>query len=75
MASISYDEIFQKIRINFLFNHPFLSVLALSIPTIFQQNSRSAFQTNGKEIFIDLEKLENYSSEEITYLYAHTLYT
>ncbi len=71
--SISYDEVFQKIRINFLFNHPFLSVLALSIPTSFKDNSNSAFQTNGKEIFIDLKKLQSYSSDEITYLYAHTL--
>ncbi len=71
--SISYDEVFQKIRINFLFNHPFLSVLALSIPTRFKDNSNSAFQTNGKEIFIDLKKLQSYSSDEITYLYAHTL--
>lgn len=73
MVSTSYDEIFQKIRINFLFNHPFLSVLALSIPTIYQENSNSAFQTNGKEIHIDLKKLERYSSDELTYLYAHTL--
>jgi len=73
MVSILYDEVFQKIRINFLFNHPFLSVLALSIPTSFKDNSNSAFQTNGKEIFIDLEKLQSYSSDEITYLYAHTL--
>jgi len=73
MVSISYDEVFQKIRINFLFNHPFLSVLALSIPTSFKDNSNSAFQTNGKEIFIDLKKLQSYSSDEITYLYAHTL--
>ncbi|WP_320034323.1 DUF2201 family putative metallopeptidase [Halarcobacter sp.] len=73
MVSTSYDEVFQKIRINFLFNHPFLSVLALSIPTIYQENKNSAFQTNGSEIHIDLKKLERYSSEEITYLYAHAL--
>ncbi|RXK07637.1 hypothetical protein CRV07_04020 [Halarcobacter ebronensis] len=73
MDNTSYDEVFQKIRINFLFNHPFLSVLALSIPTIYQENSNSAFQTNGNEIHIDLKKLEKYSNEEITYLYAHTL--
>lgn len=73
MDSTSYNEIFQKIRINFLFNHPFLSVLALSIRTIYKENEKSAFQTNGNEIFIDLKKLEKYSTEEITYLYAHTL--
>jgi len=73
MATTSYDEIFQKIRINFLFNHPFLSVLALSIPTTFEQNQYSAFQTNGSKITIDLEKLSKYSESQITYLYAHTL--
>ncbi|ADG91937.1 conserved hypothetical protein [Arcobacter nitrofigilis DSM 7299] len=73
MDNTSYDEIFQKIRINFLFNHPFLSVLALSIPTIYAQNKFSAFQTNGMHISVDLEKLSLYSAQEITYLYAHTL--
>ncbi len=73
MANISYDELFAKLRVNFLFNHPFLSVLALSIPTTFEQNVNSAFQTNGAKITIDLEKLEKYSDENITYLYAHTL--
>lgn len=72
-VSISSDEIFQKIRINFLFNHPFLSVLALSIPTTFEQNGKSAFETNGSKIKIDLDKLALYSQDEITYLYAHTL--
>lgn len=73
MGSSLYDEVFQKIRINFLFNHPFLSVLALSIPSIYTQNKNSAFQTNGNEIHIDLEKLQKYTSDEITFLYAHTL--
>lgn len=71
--STSYDEVFQKIRINFLFNHPFLSVLALSIPTLYQKNRHSAFQTNGLYIAIDSEKLSCYSEDEIVYLYAHTL--
>ena len=71
--NISYDELFAKLRVNFLFNHPFLSVLALSIPTTFESNTKSAFQTNGSKITIDTEKLQNYSEENITYLYAHTL--
>ncbi|MEA1917604.1 MAG: VWA-like domain-containing protein [Campylobacterota bacterium] len=71
--NISYKELFQKIRVNFLFNHPFLSVLALSIAHNFQQNAKSAFQTNGSEISIDEQKLSAYESDEITYLYAHTL--
>lgn len=71
--SKKFEAIFQKIRINFLFNHPFLSVLALSIPSSFEPNAKSAFQTNGSKITIDTEKLANYSEEEMTYLYAHTL--
>jgi len=71
--SKQYETVFQKIRIDFLFNHPFLSVLALSIPSQFTQNTKSAMQTDGHKISIDLEKLSRYNSEEITYLYAHTL--
>lgn len=67
------SDVFQKIRVNFLFNHPFLSVLALSLETTFRENKNSAFETNGSAVFIDLKKLEKYSSEEVTYLYAHTL--
>lgn len=73
MVSISSDELFQKIRINFLFNHPFLSVLALSIPTQFEKNEKSAFETTGARISIDIDKLSKYSEDQITYLYAHTL--
>ncbi len=76
MANISSSDaqqIFQKIRIGFLFQHPFLSVLALSIPTTYEQNPLSAFMTNGSKITIDLQKLQNYTQEEIKYLYAHTL--
>lgn len=72
MSTLS-KELFQKIRVGFLFNHPFLSVLALSLETIYQTNTKSAFQTNGMSLFIDSEKLQSYSDEEITYLYAHTL--
>lgn len=72
-SSKNFEAIFQKIRINFLFNHPFLSVLALSIPSNFTNNAKSAFQTDGAKINIDLEKLSHYSDEEISYLYAHTL--
>jgi predicted metal-dependent peptidase len=73
MVTTSYEALFKKIRINFLFNHPFLSVLALSIKTEFKQNRYSAFQTDGVTISIDSNKLHNYSDEQITYLYAHTL--
>ena len=73
MKTISYKEIFEKIRINFLFNHPFLSVLALSIETNYEENKNSAFLTDGFKITIDTKKLKKYSKYEINYLYAHTL--
>ena len=44
MSTLS-KESFAKIRINFLFNHPFLSVLALSITTVFEANANAPFQT------------------------------
>lgn len=73
MQITSYKDVFEKIRINFLFNHPFLSVLALSLQTNFEENKNSAFLTDGFKITIDTKKLEKYSKDEITYLYAHTL--
>ena len=73
MQTTSYKDVFEKIRVNFLFNHPFLSVLALSIETSYDENKNSAFLTNGFKITIDTCKLEKYTKEEITYLYAHTL--
>ena len=73
MQITSYKDIFEKIRINFLFNHPFLSVLALSIDSEFKENINGPFLTDGFKITIDTGKLEKYSKDEITYLYAHTL--
>ena len=73
MQTTSYKDIFEKIRINFLFNHPFLSVLALSIDSEFKENINAPFLTDGFKITIDTGKLEKYSKDEITYLYAHTL--
>ncbi len=72
MSTLS-KESFAKIRINFLFNHPFLSVLALSITTVFEANANAPFQTDGRKISIDMAKLGRYTTEEVTYLYAHTL--
>jgi len=72
MSTLS-KESFAKIRINFLFHHPFLSVLALSIPTSFQANTNAPFETNGSMLSIDTQRLSTYSQQEITYLYAHTL--
>ncbi|MDH4945300.1 VWA-like domain-containing protein [Sulfurimonas sp. C5] len=73
METLSFEELFQKVRIHFLFHHPFLSVLALSIPTVFTTNEKSAFETNGTSLEVDLQKLSKYSEEQLTYLYAHVL--
>lgn len=73
MEITSYKDTFEKIRINFLFNHPFLSVLALSIDSEFKENVNAPFLTDGFKISIDINKLEKYTKDEITYLYAHTL--
>ena len=37
MQTSYYKDIFEKISISFLFNHPFLSVLALSIDSEFKE--------------------------------------
>lgn len=73
MKTSSYKEVFEKIRVDFLFNHPFLSVLALSLPSFIQENKSGAFLTDGFNIKIDEEKLSTYSFNELTYQYAHTL--
>ena len=73
MEITSYKDTFEKIRINFLFNHPFLSVLALSIDSEFKENVNAPFLTDGFKISIDTNKLGKYTKDEITYLYAHTL--
>lgn len=73
METTSFDALFKSIRIKFLFHHPFLSVISLSLPIIYRENPHSVFETDGIHILIDAEKLKEYSQEEITYLYAHTL--
>lgn len=75
MANISSDFLtkLEKIRVQFLFDHPFLSVLALSLPMNFSKNPHEAFETNGKTIFIDPTLCENMEDENLKYVYAHTL--
>jgi len=63
----------EKIRVQFLFDHPFLSVLALSLPMIFQKNAHEVFETNGIAIFIDGAKIGHLSDSQLKYTYAHTL--
>lgn len=73
MANISSKETLEKIRIAFLFEHPFLSVLALSLESIYKENKGAIFETNGYQIFIDESKFEKYNFEEIKFQYAHIL--
>jgi len=63
----------EKIRVQFLFDHPFLSVLALSLPMRLGENSHEAFETDGTAIYVDAAKSEALSDGELKYTYAHVL--
>ena len=67
------EELFTKIRVDFLFSHPFLSVLALSLKHIWGENANYPVLTDGRAIYLDGNKLSEYSPDEIKYLYAHVL--
>ena len=67
------EELFTKIRVDFLFSHPFLSVLALSLKHIWGENGNYPVLTDGRAIYLDGNKLSEYSPDEIKYLYAHVL--
>ncbi len=75
MATISSElqKRLEKIRVQFLFDHPFLSVMALSLPMHFRSNPHEAFETNGVAIFVDEEKLSTLNDAHLKYTYAHTL--
>lgn len=75
MANISSDFLIklEKIRVQFLFDHPFLSVLALSLPMEFRKNPHEAFETNGTHIFVDITLSEHIPEQQLKYIYAHTL--
>ncbi|MBU0721050.1 hypothetical protein KJ877_06870 [bacterium] len=75
MANISSDFLstLEKIRVQFLFDHPFLSVLALSLPTVFRDNPHEAFETDGASVYIDVRLCTNIPEQELKYTYAHTL--
>jgi predicted metal-dependent peptidase len=76
MANISseYKNIFEKIRIEFLFENPFLSFLALNIPLIQKNNKYEVFETDGEKIYFDEKKASYYDKETLKYLYAHVLF-
>lgn len=73
MAITSFKERLEKIRVQFLFDHPFLSVLALSIPHTYQNNAHFLFETNGVSIYVDETKTLGYDDGHLKYLYAHVL--
>jgi predicted metal-dependent peptidase len=72
MANTLSDRL-EKVRVQFLFDHPFLSVLALSLPMHFGTNPHEAFETDGRQIFVDETKAGRYDEPELKYLYAHSL--
>lgn len=63
----------EKIRVQFLFDHPFLSVLALSLPFVSRENPHEVFETNGIEIYFDEAKAKQLSAEGIKFMYAHII--
>jgi len=75
MVNISSDFLtkLEKIRVQFLFDHPFLSVLALSLPMEYRKNEHEAFETNGLCIYVDVTLCEHIPEDELKYIYAHTL--
>lgn len=72
-SSSELERRLEKIRVQFLFDHPFLSVLALSLPMHFQDNPHEAFETNGIDIFVDPHKTNRLTDPQLKYTYAHTL--
>jgi predicted metal-dependent peptidase len=73
MATTSFNARLEKIRVQFLFDHPFLSVLALSIPHKAQSNRHMLFETDGVSIRVDESKALGYDDAALKYLYAHVL--
>jgi predicted metal-dependent peptidase len=70
---IALNQRLEKIRIQFLFDHPFLSVLALSLPMHFRQNPHEAFETDGRAIYVDDAMAGTLGEPQLKYTYAHTL--
>ncbi len=63
----------EKVRVQFLFDHPFLSVLALSLPMHFRKNPHEAFETDGTAIYVDETMASTLGEARLKYTYAHTL--
>lgn len=73
MATTSFEGILEKVRVQFLFDHPFLSVLALSLPTVRRTNPHELFETDGYHLYLDESKVLGRSPEVLKYQYTHTL--
>lgn len=75
MANIlsELEKRLEKIRVQFLFDHSFLSVLALSLPMHYRENPHECFETDGTSIFVDNTKLKKVADAQLKYMYAHTL--
>lgn len=63
----------QKVRIDFMFNHPFFSVLALSLKLKEDETAKNLFETNGRSIFFNSQHAEGLGKSEVLHLYAHVL--
>ncbi len=72
-SSKDFKQRVEKIRIQFLFDHPFLSVLALSMPTVYQKNPHELFETDGAKLYIDQAKAITFDDDRLKYQYAHIL--
>ncbi len=73
ISSSELQRKLEKIRVQFLFDHPFLSVLALSLPMHYRANPHEVFETDGMAIFVDMDKAQTLSEPILKYTYAHTL--
>lgn len=67
------EKLFKKLRIDFLFHNPFLSVLAMSLPVIYDEDQVCAFKTDGRRIFVNEARLQTYGEAENKYQFAHIL--
>lgn len=72
MATTLSKEL-EKVRVQFLFDHPFLSVLALSLPTHLRDNTHEAFETDGTALYVDEMKAALLGPHQLKYTYAHVL--
>jgi len=72
MAS-TFSKQLEKIRVQFLFDHPFLSVLALSLPMHLRANAHEAFETDGRAVYVDETLSAGMSEAHLKYNYAHIL--